>query len=212
VSPLIVPAPVNTITKLPPSAPNMKIGLFGGSFNPAHSGHQLVSHQAIKRLGLDALWWLVSPGNPLKDNSNLPPLEQRVLDATKLICRPQVFATGFEGKRSFSYTYETLQFLTSTLRSRKFIWIMGADSFASFHHWERWKDIANLLPLAIYNRPEANFSALSSPAAIYLQKYRIGERNAIALPEFKTPAWIYLNGLKSELSSTKIRQNNTNKS
>ena len=194
------------ITNLPPSASNMAIGLFGGSFNPPHPGHQLVSRQALKRLGLDAVWWLVTPGNPLKSHSNLAPLTDRVLAARDLITHPRVSATGFEAEHGFRYTFDTIQHLRKTLPDRRFVWIMGADSFSQFHLWERWRDIANLIPLAIYVRPGASNKALSSPAAHALSPFRIDEMDAKLLPNAKAPTWIYLNGLVSGHSSTAIRQ------
>ncbi len=195
------------ITKLPSSMRGMTIGLFGGSFNPPHPGHQLVSRQVLKRLDLDAVWWLVTPGNPLKNHGELAPLANRVQAARTLITHPRVSATGFEAARGFTYTFDTLKFLQTTLSDRNFVWIMGADSFAGFHHWERWREIANLVPLVIYNRPGAGLDALSSPAAIYLKKNRLPQRAAKTLPFSKPPAWIYLSGLTSEMSSSKIRQN-----
>ncbi|MCF6326051.1 MAG: nicotinate-nucleotide adenylyltransferase [Devosiaceae bacterium] len=195
------------ITKLPSSVRGMTIGLFGGSFNPPHPGHQLVSRQVLKRLDLDAIWWLVTPGNPLKDHGELAPLTNRVQAATTLITHPRVSATGFEAARGFTYTFDTLKFLKNTLSDRNFVWIMGADSFAGFHKWERWREIAHLLPLVIYNRPGDGFKALSSPAATYLKKYRLSQTSAKTLPLCKPPAWVYLSGLTSEMSSSKIRQN-----
>jgi len=195
------------ITNLPFSARQMKIGLFGGSFNPPHPGHQLVSRQVLKRLDLDAIWWLVTPGNPLKDHGELAPLVNRVQAARALISHPKVSATGFEAARGFTYTFDSLKFLKSTLPDRNFVWIMGADSFASFHQWEHWQEIASLVPLVIYNRPGDGFKALSSPAATYLKKYRLSQIAAKTLPFCKPPAWIYLSGLMSKISSSKIRQN-----
>ncbi len=197
----------NKLTGLPLSARGMKIGLFGGSFNPPHPGHQLVSRQVLKRLGLDALWWLVTPGNPLKDHGELKPLTTRAQAARNLITHPRVSVTGFEATRGFTYTFDTLKFLQTTLPDRKLVWIMGADSFAGFHHWERWQEIARMIPLAIYDRPGSGFKALSSPAASYLKKYRIPQNSAGTLSCSQPPAWIYLSGLTSDLSSSKIRQN-----
>ncbi len=194
------------ITTLPSSASNMRIGLFGGSFNPPHPGHQLVARQALKRLNLDAVWWLVTPGNPLKDHSELAPLEKRVKASRALITHPAVKATGFEAERGFTYTYETLKHLVTTLPDRNFVWIMGADSFENFHLWERWADIASLVPLAIYVRPGAALTALSSRAAHALKAYRLDEHDAKNLAHSSAPAWVYLTGLMSPLSSTALRE------
>jgi nicotinate-nucleotide adenylyltransferase len=184
----------------------MRIGLFGGSFNPPHEGHRLVSQQVLTKLGLDAVWWLVSPGNPLKDNSNLAPLEQRVIAARELIDLPNVHATGFEAAHGFRYTYDTLHYLKNRLKGRHLVWIMGADNLAGFHHWERWRDIANLMPMAVYVRPGTSLKAPTSPAAIALSHRRIDESDARQLPFMQAPAWVYLRGLMSTLSSTQIRQ------
>ena len=193
------------ITDLPASAPGMTIGLFGGSFNPPHDGHKLVSQQVLKRLGLDAIWWLVTPGNPLKDHGELAPLAERVEAARRMIHLPNVFVTGFEAAHGFRYTFDTLNFLRQTMPSRHFVWIMGADSLASFHKWDRWRDIANLMPLVVYARPGASKKALFSPAATALARFRYDELDAPLLPYADPPAWIFLTGLMSALSSTQIR-------
>lgn len=195
---------------LPHSASGMRIGLFGGSFNPPHDGHRLVSRQALKRLGLDAVWWLVSPGNPLKDNATLPPLSQRIDDARKIIDHPGVRITGFEAEHGFRYTYDTLEFLTNSLPDRKFVWIMGADNLAGFHKWERWRDIANLMPIAVYVRPGSARQAPFSKAAIALGGHRVDESDAHALIDMSAPAWTYMHGIMSNLSSTQIRNGKKN--
>jgi len=197
---------IRGITDLPHSEAGMRIGLFGGSFNPPHQGHRLVSRQALKRLDLDAVWWLVSPGNPLKDHSELAPLEKRVEAARQLVDHPRVKITGFEASRGFRFTYDTLEFMCRTMPERKFVWIMGADSFVSFHLWEHWRRIASLMPLAIYARPESLRRAPLSKAATTLARYRIDEKDAIILPAMPAPAWVYLNGMMSSLSSKSIRK------
>jgi nicotinate-nucleotide adenylyltransferase len=183
----------------------MRIGLFGGSFNPPHEGHRLVSRQVMKRIGLHAVWWLVTPGNPLKRNDGLPPVEDRVLAARRLITQPRVFATGYEAAHGFTYTHATLNRLISTLPGRRFVWIMGADSLVNFHHWERWQDIAQLVPIAVYARPGSTSHAAHSVAATVLSDFRLDETNARLLPDCDPPAWVYLRGLMSGLSSTELR-------
>jgi len=190
---------------LPTSAPGMRIGLFGGSFNPPHDGHRLVSRQAMKRLGLDAVWWLVSPGNPLKDHSELAPLRERIDAARQLVDHPAVHITGFEAEHGFRYTFDTLEFLTNSLSDRKFVWIMGADNLIGFHKWERWRDIAQMMPIAIYVRPGNARQAPFSRAAITLGRYRVDESDAPKLANMAAPAWTYMHGIMSDLSSTKIR-------
>lgn len=193
------------LTGLPASAPGMRIGLFGGSFNPAHNGHCLVTIQVMKRLGLDQVWWLVSPGNPLKDNSGLPSLGSRIARARSLIHQPGVHVTGFEAAYGFRYTFDTLAHLKARLPGRRLVWMMGADNLASFHHWEHWRDIAELVPIAVYVRPGNTRRAMHSPAATALRQYRLDQTDARLLPNLQAPAWVYLNGIMSGLSSTAIR-------
>jgi|SRR5690606_17754892 nicotinate (nicotinamide) nucleotide adenylyltransferase len=193
------------ITTLPPSAPGMRIGLFGGSFNPIHDGHLLVMEETMRRLELDALWVLVTPGNPLKNNSGLPPLAERVRAARARIRHPRIRVTGFEAEKGFAYTWQTIRFLTRTLPDRRFVWIMGADSLADFHRWERWRDIAAMVPIAVYVRPGAGRRALASRAAATLDHAQRDEGTAPLLAYARPPAWIYLQGRQSALSSSSIR-------
>ncbi len=190
---------------LPPHAPGMRIGLFGGSFNPAHEGHKLVATQCLKRLQLDAMWILVTPGNPLKDHSGLAPLADRIATTRTLMAHSRIEVTGFEAAHGFRYTYETLQYLTQACEGSKLIWIMGADSLRDFDHWERWQDIANMVPIAVYARPGSNFRATQSRAAVALKAARIPEEAAETLADRAPPAWVYLRGVMSPLSSTAIR-------
>jgi nicotinate-nucleotide adenylyltransferase len=193
------------ITDLPPSASGMRIGLFGGSFNPIHDGHVLVMEETLRRLGLDALWVLVTPGNPLKNHNELQPLDQRVRAAREKIADPRIRVTGFEAAHGFTYTFETLHFLADTMPDRKFVWIMGADSLAGFHRWERWRDIARTMPLAVYVRPGVSTRALVSKAAIAMSRSRIDEDQAGCLADRIPPAWVFLRGRQSSLSSSAIR-------
>jgi nicotinate-nucleotide adenylyltransferase len=188
----------------------MRIGLFGGSFNPPHEGHKLVSQQVLKRLNLDAVWWLVSPGNPLKNNKNLPSVEHRVRAARALIERPEIKVTGFEAAHGFRYTYNSLRYLKSRLPARKLVWIMGADNLATFHHWEHWQEIASLMPMAIYMRPGSARGATAARAASVLSKYRLAESDATLLPNCAAPAWVFLHGIMSGLSSSAIRASDEN--
>lgn len=189
----------------PPCAPGMRIGLFGGSFNPVHEGHRLVAVQCLRRLQLDALWVLVSPGNPLKDHGELAPLEKRMALVRQLMNDPRIRVTGFEAGRGFRYTYETLGYLARACEGVRFVWIMGADSLKDFHRWERWEDIAALVPMAVYARPGSNFRASRSPAATRLAASRIPEDQAERLADQAPPAWVYLHGITSGQSSTALR-------
>ena len=199
------PLRIPGITEIPPSAPGMRIGLFGGSFNPMHDGHRLVMEETLRRLELHALWVLVTPGNPLKDNSDLPPLEHRVRAARAFVTDPRVRVTGFEAARGFSYSWQTIDFLTTTMPDRRFVWIMGADSLADFHRWQRWRDMAAKIPIAVYVRPGAARRALASRAAATLDYAQLDETDAALLARCQAPAWIYLQGRQSTLSSSAIR-------
>ena len=183
----------------------MRIGLFGGSFNPVHAGHALVVAETMRRLRLDALWVLVTPGNPLKSHSELAPLADRVRNARALLSHPGVRVTGFEAAHGFTYSWQTVRFLTQSLADRHFVWIMGADNLASFHLWERWQDIAALLPIAVYVRPGSARHAPVSPVAHALSGSRIDEEDASRLALLPPPAWVYLHGRQSPLSSSALR-------
>jgi nicotinate-nucleotide adenylyltransferase len=191
---------------LPPTEPGMRIGLFGGSFNPAHDGHRLVALQSLKRLALDRIWILVSPGNPLKDHSELAPLDERVAATVKLMDDPRIEVTAFEVAHGFRYTHETVRFLTATHPAARFVWIMGADSLLTFDRWEHWQDIANRIPIAVYARPGTTFRAAHSVAATALAAARLPEDKAATLADTPPPAWVYLRGLMSTASSTAIRK------
>jgi nicotinate-nucleotide adenylyltransferase len=193
------------ITELPPSSPGLRIGLFGGSFNPPHEGHRLVALQCLKRLDLDAVWLLVTPGNPLKTTDGLPPIEDRVSAARALMRHPQIRVTGFEAAHGFRYSFEVIRHLTRALPDRRFVWIMGADNLRDFDRWERWREIADMVPIAVYVRPGSELRAPLAKAATALGRYRIEESDARALADRDPPAWIFLRGLMSALSSTAIR-------
>jgi nicotinate-nucleotide adenylyltransferase len=193
------------LTRLPPSAPGMRIGLFGGSFNPPHEGHLLVAEEALRRLELDRVFVLVSPGNPLKNHRELAPLAERVTAARALIRHPGISVTGFEAEHGFAYSWQTLAYLRRTLADRKLVWIMGADNLVDFHHWERWRDIAQTMPICVYVRPGSERIATGSRAARALARFRLTEADAPTLPDRSPPAWVYLTGRSSAQSSSALR-------
>jgi len=199
------PTRIPGITELPPSGSHMRIGLFGGSFNPIHDGHRLVVEETLRRLELDALWVLVTPGNPLKNHNDLAPLADRVLAARHLLDNPKVRVTGFEAAHGFTYSWQTIRFLTKTLPDRRFVWIMGADNLVDFNRWERWQEIAAMVPMAVYVRPGSSRRAPVSMAASYLARWRLDEEDAPRLAALPPPAWVYLHGRQSPLSSSAIR-------
>ncbi len=197
------------ITALPPHGSGLRVGLFGGSFNPIHDGHRLVAEQCLRRLALDAVWLLVSPGNPLKDHSDLAPLEARVRAARELTANPRIHVTGVEAAHHFHYTVDTLDWLVGACPDTRFVWIMGADNLSQFDRWERWQDIAGLMPMAIYARPGATFRATVSKAATALKQHRLPEAEAERLATSAPPAWVYLHGITSAQSSSAIRARRT---
>ena len=143
----------------------MRIGLYGGSFDPAHEGHLHVSTTALRRLRLDRVWWLVTPGNPLKDNARLPPLEERIARARRLAADPRIDVTGLEAAIGTRYTFDTVDELTRRCPGVHFVWLMGADNLAQFARWQRWRDIARRVPIAVIDRPGATLKATRAPAA-----------------------------------------------
>lgn len=194
------------VVRLPPHAPGMRIGLYGGSFNPAHAGHLHVSRTALRRLRLDRVWWLVTPGNPLKDRAGLPSLADRVAAAARFARDPRINVTGFEAAFGAPFTVETLRFLNRRCADLHFVWIMGADSLAGFDRWQHWREIAALVPLAVVDRPGWSLPAVSSRAAHALSRARLPEGEAFTLADRRPPAWVFLHGPRSTLSSTALRQ------
>ncbi|WP_293809518.1 nicotinate-nucleotide adenylyltransferase [uncultured Bosea sp.] len=192
--------------RLPPHAPGLCIGLFGGSFNPAHDGHRLASLTALRRLQLDRIWWLVTPGNPLKDNAKLPPLGERLRQARGGAGHARIHVTGIEARLRTRYTADTLRALKRRCPGVNFVWIMGSDNLAGFHRWAEWRAIARMMPIAIIDRPGSTHSAMASPAANWLSRWRISENQAAVLPRTHPPAWVFLHGKRSALSSTMLRK------
>ena len=190
---------------LPPHAPGMRIGLFGGTFDPPHDAHRAACLIAMKRIGLDRVWWLVTPGNPLKDTRGLAPLDERIVAAKRLARHPRIDVSGLEAEIGTHYTYETLAYLRRHCPGVRFVWIMGADNLRSFHKWQRWRGIAAAVPIAVVDRLGPSLYASVSAAGQALARARIGEAGAKSLAERKPPVWVYLHGLKSPLSSTALR-------
>ena len=183
----------------------MRIGLLGGSFNPPHAAHRAISLFALKRLRLDRVWWLVSPGNPLKDSSNLHDLAERAAAARDMADDPRIDVTCLETVIGTRYTVDTISYLRKRCSGAHFVWIMGADNLAQFHRWENWQRIAAQVPIAVIDRSQMGLRGLAGTAAQALARYRIPERDARSLADRRPPAWTFLTGLKLSLSSTRLR-------
>ncbi|MDE3176538.1 MAG: nicotinate-nucleotide adenylyltransferase [Pseudomonadota bacterium] len=191
--------------RLPPFGPGQGIGLLGGSFNPPHDGHVLASHLALSRLALSRVWWLATPGNPLKSTADLAALRARLDAARALVRDPRIAVTGFESEIGSRYTADTLRYLTSRAPGARFVWIMGADNLAQFHRWRDWEEIAAMVPMLVVDRPGSSAAALSSRAAQALARWRRPESDAQRLAYMAPPAWIFLHGRRSSASSTALR-------
>ena len=183
----------------------MRVGLLGGSFNPPHAAHRAISLFALKRLNLDRVWWLLTPGNPLKDTGALQGLAERAQAAREVAGDPRVDVSCLEAVIGTRYTVDTITHLRRRVSGVRFVWIMGADNLAQFHRWKDWRRIASEVPLAVIDRPPQSFQALASPAAQALARYRVPENQAPRLADRRAPAWVFLTGLKLNLSSTALR-------
>ncbi|MDO9416719.1 nicotinate-nucleotide adenylyltransferase [Pararhizobium sp.] len=190
---------------MPHAGSGMTVGLFGGSFNPPHAGHALVADIALRRLQLDQLWWMVTPGNPLKNHGNLAPLAERISLSEKIASNPKIKVTAFERALGQSYTAKTLDWVKARNPTVRFVWIMGADNLENFHHWQNWHKIACTFPIAVIDRPGATLSYLSSKMAKTFDYARIDEDRAAILAFRKAPAWTFIHGPRSPLSSSALR-------
>ena len=193
------------IPRLPPFARDMRIGLLGGSFNPPHEGHALITRLALRRLALDRVWWLVTPGNPLKSPSGLAAVKARMEAARGLDVGPRVVISDIEAQIDSRYTYETLAWIRRRAPGVRFVWIMGADNLSQFHLWRHWRLIADLMPIVVVDRPGSTLKAVSSVAGAALGRFRIPERDAARFATMPPPALIFLHGPRSGLSSTALR-------
>ena len=182
-----------------PVANGLRIGLLGGSFNPAHEGHLYVSEIALKRLGLDYVWWLVAPQNPLKPENEMAPLEKRLAAARARAGRhPRLIVTDIEHSLGTRYTIDTLKALTRRFRGVRFVWLMGSDNLDQFHRWRRWEEIAALVPIAVVLRVGSVLAPLRAKA---MQRFALSRAQTLRAP----PAIIIVDGRRNEASASAIR-------
>ena len=185
----------------------MRVGLFGGSFDPAHDGHAHVAETALIRMGLDRVIWLVSPGNPLKVGSG--PLAERMAAARRVARGPAMLVSAAERRIGSRYTLDTVRILQARFPGVRFVWIMGGDNLAQFHRWRGWAELFRTLPIAVVSRPGDEASALLdsrfAPAARRFAPYRLRSRAGRLLPDAAAPAWAYLRAPLNPTSSTAIR-------
>lgn len=190
---------------LPLGLPGMKIGLLGGSFDPAHDGHVNITEIAMRTFHLDRVWWLVTPGNPLKARGPAP-IDQRIAGARKLLSDPRVEVTDIESRLNTRMTADTIQALQKIYPGVRFVWLMGSDNLVQFDKWDRWQEIAETIPIGVMARPGSRLAARNSVAANMLQRWRLPVREASTLALRNPPAWVLINLPMSKLSSTALRQ------
>jgi nicotinate-nucleotide adenylyltransferase len=188
---------------LPPDG--CRIGLLGGSFNPAHGGHRHVTLEAMRRLALDEVWWLVSPQNPLKPAAGMSELDERLARARAVARHPQIRATALERDLGTQYTADTLDALAARLPGADFVWLMGADNLAQIDRWDRWTRIFHTVPVAVFDRPSYSFTAVTAKAAQRFARDRLAESRARSLAGTRPPAWVFLHIRRDPRSATAIR-------
>lgn len=181
------------------------IGLLGGSFNPAHEGHRHISLQAIKSLGLDAVWWMVSPQNPLKGTRDMAPLDTRLEKARAVAKHPKIHVTDIERQMGTQYTLDTIRALKTRFPRTTFIWLMGADNLATFHRWKNWQEIFKALPVCVLDRPPRHGALRNCPAAVAFRPYLITQSKSMGLKRMKPPAWVVVRMPLNDMSATAIR-------
>jgi len=183
----------------------LRVGLFGGSFNPAHDGHAHVAETAMRRLDLDRVVWLVSPQNPLKDTRHTAPLADRMASARTVARGPRMIVSDFETRAGTQWTVDTLRALVARYPGVHFVWLMGSDNLESFHRWRGWTDIMRMMPVAVVARPGSLLESRSAPAARRFAGHRVASDEARLLPIMAAPAWTYLTAPLNPSSSTALR-------
>ncbi len=183
----------------------LRVGILGGSFNPAHPGHRHIARLALRRLRLDQVWLLVSPGNPLKRASGMAPLAERLASAAAIADGRRIVATAAEKWLGTRFTADTMRALRRRFPRVKFAWLMGADILAELPAWRRWMDVADGMPLLVMPRPGYNQRALAGQAAQRLRSRRVPARAATLLAGAATPAWAFLPAPQNAISATALR-------
>jgi nicotinate-nucleotide adenylyltransferase len=183
----------------------MAVGLFGGSFNPAHDGHAHVAETAMQRLDLDRVVWLVSPQNPLKDSAETAPLSDRMASARTIAQGPRMIVSDFETRAGTRWTVDTLRAMRARHPGVHFVWLMGSDNLESFHRWRGWTDIMRMMPVAVIARPGSLLESRAAPAAMRFAASRVSAGEARLLPRMQAPAWTYLAAPLNPSSSTALR-------
>jgi nicotinate-nucleotide adenylyltransferase len=186
-------------------ARGLRIGLLGGSFNPAHSGHLNLSLAALKRLGLDRIWWMVSPQNPLKSDDGMAPFADRLASAEALARHPRIEVSDIEVRLGTRFTADTLAALVQRFPAHDFVWLMGADNLIQIPAWDRWSRIFHTVPVAVFARPSYSLGALAGPAARRFRRYRLPESEAGRLAGSKPPAWVFCRMRLDPTSATALR-------
>jgi nicotinate-nucleotide adenylyltransferase len=182
-----------------------RIGLLGGSFNPAHQGHLDISLAALKYLGLDEIWWLVSPQNPLKPVAGMAPFTERLASAQAMAKHPRIRVTGIEAKLGTRFTADTLKALVTRFPACRFVWLMGADNLAQISSWRDWTKIFHTVPIAVFDRPSYTIKALTALAARRFRRARRREAALKMLAATRTPAWVFVHHRLNPISATQIR-------
>ena len=183
-----------------------RIGLLGGSFNPAHAGHRAISLAAIEALDLDEVWWLVSPGNPLKDTTGMAPLAVRLASARAMARRARIRPTDIEARLGTIYTADTIAVLLRRYPNRRFVWLMGADNLVQFHRWRDWRRIAREVPIAVIARPGYDRAAHAAVAMGWLRRFVRPAGQAKQWTTWRLPALVLLRFRPDPTSATRLRQ------
>lgn len=183
-----------------------RVGLLGGSFNPAHGGHRRISLFARKALGLDEVWWLVSPGNPLKPAKGMARLVSRMASAAEAARRAPIRVTAIERELGTRYTIDALRAIVRRYPKIEFVWLMGSDNLAQFHHWRNWREIARAMPIAVIARPGYNSAAVASPATAWLRRHRVSAASFRSRGGWSAPALILLRFDPDPRSATAMRR------